>query len=107
MSVNEIRELEKPTSYQHIDNLKRGPKIVEEVKVEPKVEIKIPQEYHHIANDINPLVKSNNDNSSSMLIIFVAIVGIFLVGSTIGEKNHSKKNKKEEKSEIKIPENKE
>ena len=84
LSVNEIRELEKPTSYQHIDNLKRGPKIVEEVKVEPKVEIKIPQEYHHIPNDINPLVKSNNDNSSSMLIIFVAIVGIFLVGSTIG-----------------------
>ena len=83
LSVNEIKDLEKPTSYEHIDKLKRGPKIVEEVKVEPKVEIKIPQEYHHIPNDINPLVKINNDNSSSMLIIFVAIFGIFLIGSKL------------------------
>ena len=67
MSVNEIKDLEKPTSYQHIDNLKRGPKIVEEVKVEPKVEIKIPQEYHHIPNDINPLINVNNNDSSSSM----------------------------------------
>jgi hypothetical protein len=105
-------DLKKNTAESYNDgfvNLKRGPIIGENTQAkenftnleknyfENKSEPFISQNTSPIIQNTLPIVQSsNNDNTSTYVIIGIVILGMFMIGSTMGEKKQSKNHKKEE-----------